>query len=610
MRPLAHLARTRWSWVGIAIAVPVLMAVVAFAIRGFLHGRQSVSRPPAVPTEVSLVDAAAQAVGQAASSLGVIDSRPDPLAACRQDPANLPPLPKGTTFHTCGARILGVDGRPAQVTGVSWFGMETGTYAPHGLWTRNWRAMLDQIAALGFNTVRLPFSNDALVPGRMPQDINFDVNPDLAGKTSLQIMDMLIQGASERGLKVILDRHRPTSVAQSELWYTDAVPEDRWISDWVMLAQRYRGQTALLGMDLHNEPSGPATWGSDDPSTDWRLAAQRAGNAILGVNPYVLIFVQGIERSGDDWYWWGGNFLDARAAPVQLDVLGRLVYSPHDYGPDVYAQPWFGSPDFPTNLPSVWDAHWGYLVKEQIAPVVLGEFGGRSVGDDADGIWQRSLMGYAQQNGVGWLNWSFNPDSGDTGGLLGDDWLSVVEAKANLYRGHLAAPLDVGSSGEFGRIQGRLSVRGRSTSPSAQTNNLGFVVQIVNDGPTPVDLSGLEMRYWFKPGLAAKVTQQVEIDYAAVGSSHIRALLDPPNQTGLAALRLQFVNAAGSIQPYTSSGDIALRVHRSDWSAYDQLGNFSFRPDTTLADWDHVGLYRDGVLVWGLEPAAQPDLGG
>jgi endoglucanase len=43
----------------------------------------------------------------------------------------------------------------------------------------------------------------------MPQGINYEVNPDLAGKTSLELMDMLMQGASDRGLKVILDRHRP-----------------------------------------------------------------------------------------------------------------------------------------------------------------------------------------------------------------------------------------------------------------------------------------------------------------------------------------------------------------------------------------------------------------
>ncbi|MBV9131757.1 MAG: cellulase family glycosylhydrolase [Chloroflexi bacterium] len=526
---------------------------------------------------------------------------PDPFAACQHDPANLPPLQSGTTFHTCGAQIMNADGHPVRITGVSWFGMETGTYAPHGLWTRNWKAMLDQIAAMGFNTVRIPFSNDALTPGRMPQNINYAVNPDLAGKTSLQLLDMLVQGAGERGLKVILDRHRPTSAAQSDLWYTDDVPEERWIADWVMLAQRYENQAALLGVDLHNEPRGPATWGSDDVSTDWRLAAERAGNAILAVNPYVLIFVQGIERSGDDWYWWGGNFLDARTAPVQLAVPGRVVYSPHDYGPDVYAQPWFSAADFPNNLPGIWDAHWGYLATDQAAPVVLGEFGG-AVSDGAEGIWQHALIDYAQAHSIGWLSWAFNPNSADTGGLLADDWLTVVQSKADLYQGHLAPPLDVGSTGVFGQAQTRLSVQGRSTSTTAQTSNIGFVLQIVNDGPSPVDFGQLELRYWFKPGTSI-ATQQVNIDYAAVGAANISGRFDPPDASGVGALSLTFAPNAGSISPYTSSGDIDVRIHRLDWTPYDQIVNFSFRPESTLVEWDHVGLYRAGVLVWGTPPA-------
>ena len=516
---------------------------------------------------------------------------PDPLAVCQHDPANVPALPKGESFHTCGSRILDADGKPARITGVSWFGMETGTYAPHGLWTRNWQAMLDQIAALGFNTVRLPFSNEALAPGRMPQGINYDVNPDLAGKTSLDLMDMLMQGAADRGLKVILDRHRPTSAGQSQLWYMDAVPEDRWISDWQMLAKRYAGQPSLLGMDLHNEPSGPATWGSGDPATDWRLAATRAGNAILSVNPHVLIFVQGVERSGDDWYWWGGNFLDARSSPIQLDLPGRLVYSPHDYGPGVYAQAWFSAPDFPNNMGAIWDAHWGYLANEQIAPVVIGEFGGRSVGDDAEGIWQQALLDYADQHGIGWLNWSFNPDSGDTGGLLSNDWLSVVQAKTDLYHGHLGAPLDIGTSGVFGVAQSALSINRRAASQAAQSNNLGLTLQIANNGSTPIALSDLEVRYWFRPGtLSAKISQQVDMDYAAVGGINIKSTIDPADARGIATLHLQFSAKAGSIEPYTTSGDIAARVHKSDWSNYAQSGDLG------------VALYRTGQLVWGTEP--------
>src|SRR4029079_998853 len=113
--------------------------------------------------------------------------------------------------------------------------------------------------------------------GSTPNGIDFGKNADLVGLNGLQIMDKLIEGAGKRGLKVVLHRHRPDSGAQSELWYTGAYPETRWISDWKMLATRYKGNTTVVGFDLHNEPHGTATWGTDVTSTDWRLAAERAG---------------------------------------------------------------------------------------------------------------------------------------------------------------------------------------------------------------------------------------------------------------------------------------------------------------------------------------------
>jgi endoglucanase len=254
----------------------------------------------------------------------------------------------------------------------------------------------------------------------------------------------------------------------------------------------------------------------------------------------------------------------------------------------------------------VWDSHWGYLATDQDAPVVLGEFGGRSVGADPEGVWQRALMNYAQQHNVGWLNWSFNPDSSDTGGLLSDDWLTVVQEKADLYLGHLAPPLDVGWSGVFGQPASRQYVLARSTSPTTQTNNLGFVVQVVNDGPKPVDLRDVELRYWFRPGPLDKRDQYVDVDYAAVGNANVRVDIGAPDADGQSVLRIRFSDLAGSIKPYTSSGDIMLRLHKSDWSNYDQQADFSFRSDTTLSEWDHVALYRGGQLVWGLEPSMAP----
>lgn len=213
--------------------------------------------------------------------------------------------PLGTgPLRADGSRLVDTDGREVHLTGVNWFGLETGTFAPHGLWAGSLDSMLDQIIQAGFNTIRLPYSNQLFDPSSKPNDIDFKKNPDLQRLNGLEIMDQVIERAGQRGLKVILDRHRPSADAQSELWYTDKVPEQRWTRDWVTLAGRYRGNPTVIGADLHNEPHGPATWGDGNPKTDWRLAAERAGNAILQANPDWLIIVEGIEHQRNDWYWW------------------------------------------------------------------------------------------------------------------------------------------------------------------------------------------------------------------------------------------------------------------------------------------------------------------
>jgi endoglucanase len=345
-------------------------------------------------------------------------------------------------LHTDKGKLVDSAGEEVHLSGVNWFGFETTTFAPHGLQARNWRGMLAQIAQAGFNTIRLPYSNQLFDPASVPQGIDYRLNPDLAGLQGLALMDKIVEGAGQLGLKIILDQHRPDAYAQSNLWYTDHLPESRWISDWVMLAKHYRGNPTIIGADLHNEPHGEATWGDGNMATDWRLAAERGGNAILAANPDWLILVEGVEQFQGDFYWWGGNLEGAVQFPVRLSRPDKLVYSAHDYGPGVYVQSWFQAPNFPLNLPAVWEKHWSYLQLQSKTPVLMGEFGGRSMGQDLEGVWQRALVAYLKANRINYTYWSWNPDSGDTGGLLEPDWKTLDPAKMDVLSAYQWPMLD------------------------------------------------------------------------------------------------------------------------------------------------------------------------
>jgi aryl-phospho-beta-D-glucosidase BglC (GH1 family) len=195
------------------------------------------------------------------------------------------------------------------------------------------KELRDQMKSLGYNTIRLPYSNQLFDSGSKPSGIDYSQNPDLQGLRGLQLMDKIIDYATGIGLHIILDQHRPDASGQSALWYTDAYPESRWIADWQMLANHYKDNPMVIGADLHNEPHTPACWGCGQPNIDWQAAATRAGNTILAVNPSWLIFVEGVDcyRGTSDCYWWGGNLEGVKDHPVKLNVPNRLVYSVHDY---------------------------------------------------------------------------------------------------------------------------------------------------------------------------------------------------------------------------------------------------------------------------------------
>jgi endoglucanase len=115
----------------------------------------------------------------------------------------------------------------------------------------------------------------------------------------------------------------------------------------------------------------------------------------------------------------------------------------------VWGQPWFTAPNFPNNLAAIWQKHWAYLQQQHAAPVVLGELGARSVGQDVEGTWQRTLIAYLKANRIGYWYWAWNANSGDTGGVLQDDWKSVNATKLRVIQSYVWPLLAGGPSAKL-----------------------------------------------------------------------------------------------------------------------------------------------------------------
>ena len=341
---------------------------------------------------------------------------------------------------TKGSQIVDSLGQVILLRGVNWSGFETDNHAPHGLWTRDCTDMLVQIKELGYNIIRLPFSLECVSSNSVTGiDFNNGKNQALKDKKPLEVMDFVIQEAGRQGLMILLDSHRLNDSYTPGLWYGDGFCEADWIDGWTLLAKRYKNQANVIGADLKNNPHGAATWGSGDIATDWRLAAERCGNAILSVNSDWLIVVEGISGTvaGQKLssHWWGGNLEGVRHNPVRLSVPNKLVYSIHEYGAGVFEREWFKKPtlEILDVLKYRWQMGFNYIASENIAPILIGEFGGGSVNsNNVEGIWQKALVEYIQQNQLHYTYWSWNPNNGYTGGILQDDWINIHQDKQDL----------------------------------------------------------------------------------------------------------------------------------------------------------------------------------
>lgn len=148
----------------------------------------------------------------------------------------------------------------------------------------------------------------------------------------------------------------------------------------------------------------------------------------------------------------------------------------------------------------------------------------------------------------------------------------------------------------------RLQYRTNDTNPG--DNQIRAQFRIVNDGEESIALKDVKLRYYFT--VDGDKDQQFHCDYAAIGSGNVNGSfvkLDNGLPGADYYLEVSFGPGAGSLAPGADSGDIQVRINKTDWSNYNELDDFSYdETKTSYADWERVPVYLNGVLVWGLEP--------
>ena len=362
-------------------------------------------------------------------------------------------------WHTSGNQILDSGNQPVRMAAINWYGFETTTFVAHGLWINDYKRILDLIKSSGFNTVRIPYSDQMVTQNPVLGTMNINrngINTDIAANaTALDVLDKIIAYCGQIGLRVMLDNHRSNagnSAQENGLWFTSEFPESTWLANWRALTTRYLGNTTVVAMDLRNEPHASACWGGDpagcSSANDWQAAATRAGNAILAINPNLLIVVEGNDHYNNAFTWWGGMLRGVASRPVTLSVANRVVYSAHDYGPTEANQPWFNGSATPASLNAVKDQNWGFIHNNGTGPIFVGEFGTlngnadiQSTTPGSQGQWFSATVQYLQgKPSMSHAYWAMNGN--DRYALFNDSFNGIVNQSKLTLLQTIQFPLD------------------------------------------------------------------------------------------------------------------------------------------------------------------------
>jgi endoglucanase len=356
-----------------------------------------------------------------------------------------------------------------KLTSVNWYGAEEADFVPGGLQCQNVETIAGEIAKMGFNSVRLPWSNAmyeqdastctaadlALTGGGtnktcIPPEV-LAANHQLLGQSAMSILQAVVTALAKHHIMVILDNHGTdadfTPTPFDGVWWGGQYWDDLfgyrqqismrtslWMSDWVGMVNAFQSQPDVVGVDLRNEPTetiycdrilfvrihcvSPRWSHGTTPGVDnWPAAAERAGDAILGANRKLLVMVEGIKFSGD--------LTGVHGRQVKLVVPNRVVYAPHSYSSH--------NPEAYEALEERLGREWGYILtqnKRWTAPVWVGEFGATAsditpqtaVGGNCentglkwDDRWFSCFTKYLSKADIDWSWWAVNGTESDGG---------------------------------------------------------------------------------------------------------------------------------------------------------------------------------------------------
>ncbi|HTS17673.1 MAG TPA: cellulase family glycosylhydrolase [Verrucomicrobiae bacterium] len=256
---------------------------------------------------------------------------------------------------------------------------------------------LDNIRALGMNAVRVPF---------WWGDVETLSNAWRAD--AFDRMDWVVSNAWQRGIYSIIDFHgvpggqnisQSTGRENQNQYWTSTADQTQTAMIWSNVAAHFRGDPAVAGYDLMNEPSG-----APSQLAIWNTYSNLY-QTVRSVDPDHICIMEGT---------WSGTATNGQTLNWQWDVLpspsvynwSNVVYSMHAY-PDGTS---YSNVQTEVNKQtSDFRNHQSWNV-----PDLIGEFQG--YGTPAS--WQYAVTQF-NTNGMNWATWAYKASNGTVGNSWG-----------------------------------------------------------------------------------------------------------------------------------------------------------------------------------------------
>jgi aryl-phospho-beta-D-glucosidase BglC (GH1 family) len=170
-------------------------------------------------------------------------------------------------LRTHGRNVVDASGKRFKLASVNWYGASDEHFVPGGLDVRHRSEIAKTIRRMGFNSVRLPYSDELVLANPLIPAMRLTANEDLVGKRALHILEAVVTALTDAGLAVIVNNHITQSTwccganPCDAAWHNDYLgpvcriwqSEEQWLENWQTVMAPYVNNSRVIGSDLRNE---------------------------------------------------------------------------------------------------------------------------------------------------------------------------------------------------------------------------------------------------------------------------------------------------------------------------------------------------------------------